>query len=222
MSSPRGGLIRVLAGVNGAGKSSIAGASIRAEGGAYYNPDEAARTVLLAHPHLTQARANILAWEAGREALERAIRENGRFSFETTLGGRTIPALLGQASAAGIPVEMLYVGLNSIERHKARVRARVLRGGHDIPPEKIAERYTSSRANLVRLLPHLARLVVFDNSAEADPDQGMTPEPGQLLAMRGDRIEAMVARDDVPDWAAPIVAAAILRHRGSNGPMSGQ
>ena len=30
----------VLAGVNGAGKSSIGGAAIRAAGGEYYNPDE--------------------------------------------------------------------------------------------------------------------------------------------------------------------------------------
>ena len=38
--------IRVLAGVNGAGKSSIIGATIRDRGGDYYNPDEAARQIM--------------------------------------------------------------------------------------------------------------------------------------------------------------------------------
>ena len=38
--------IYVLAGVNGAGKSSIGGAMIRAAGGQYYNPDEAARQLM--------------------------------------------------------------------------------------------------------------------------------------------------------------------------------
>ena len=39
MAAPR---INVLAGVNGSGKSSVAGATIRSAGGDYYNPDEAA------------------------------------------------------------------------------------------------------------------------------------------------------------------------------------
>ena len=38
--------IYVIAGVNGAGKSSIGGAAFRAFGGDYYNPDEAARQLI--------------------------------------------------------------------------------------------------------------------------------------------------------------------------------
>ncbi|HWS90974.1 MAG TPA: ZTL protein, partial [Mycobacterium sp.] len=48
----------VLAGVNGAGKSSIGGAAIRAAGGDYYNPDEAARALMVANPGLGQPEAN--------------------------------------------------------------------------------------------------------------------------------------------------------------------
>ena len=40
------GIITVLAGVNGAGKSSVAGNYIRQTGGDYYNPDEATREIL--------------------------------------------------------------------------------------------------------------------------------------------------------------------------------
>ena len=56
----------VLAGVNGAGKSSIGGAAIRAAGGEYYNPDEAARALMAANPGLGQTEANAAAWQQGK------------------------------------------------------------------------------------------------------------------------------------------------------------
>ena len=55
------GTITVLAGVNGAGKSSVAGAYIRAAGGDYYNPDEFTRSLLRSNPGLDPAAANSLA-----------------------------------------------------------------------------------------------------------------------------------------------------------------
>jgi predicted ABC-type ATPase len=51
----------VLAGVNGAGKSSIGGATIRASGADYFNPDEAARKLIAANPGLDQTKANAAA-----------------------------------------------------------------------------------------------------------------------------------------------------------------
>jgi len=35
----------------------------------------------------------------------------------------------------------------------------------------------SSQLNLIRLIPHLTTLRVYDNSAEADPTQGQAPAP---------------------------------------------
>ena len=88
----------VLAGVNGAGKSSIGGAAIRAAGGHYYNPDEAAAELMAANPGLGQTEANAAAWQQGRKLLQRAIDERLDFTFETTLGGTTMPRLLAQGS----------------------------------------------------------------------------------------------------------------------------
>ena len=88
----------MLAGVNGAGKSSIVGAAIRDMGGEYYNPDEAARQIMMANPRLGQIDANGAAWEQGRKLLERAIGEGLDFTFETTLGGNTMPRLLAEAA----------------------------------------------------------------------------------------------------------------------------
>ncbi|MGF2953375.1 ZTL protein, partial [Mycobacterium sp. THU-M116] len=88
----------MLAGVNGAGKSSIGGAAIRAAGGEYYNPDEAARALLAANPGLRQIEANAAAWQQGRRLLERAIDQHLDFAFETTLGGTSMPRLLAEAA----------------------------------------------------------------------------------------------------------------------------
>ncbi len=81
MASATAPRIYVLAGVNGAGKSSIGGAAVRACGGEYFNPDEAARQLLAANPKLTQTDANSTAWKHGRRLLERAIAERLTFAF---------------------------------------------------------------------------------------------------------------------------------------------
>jgi len=199
----------VLAGVNGAGKSSIGGAMVRQRGGRYFNPDEAARAIRAANPALPQREANGLAWNEGRRLLERAIAEKLDFTFESTLGASTIPALLEQAADAGAEVWIWFVGLDSPERHLARVRSRVKAGGHDIPEEDIRRRWEASRQNLVALMPRLERMYLYDNSEEADPRRGEPPKPRLLLEMRGGRIARPFDLAATPSWAKPIVARAL-------------
>jgi predicted ABC-type ATPase len=201
--------IYAVAGTNGAGKSSIAGAMFRQHGVPFFDPDAAARQILAASPGVTQTQANAAAWQQGRRLLERAIAERLDFAFETTLGGNTITALLEKAAASGIEVRVWYVGLESAELHIARVRARVARGGHDIPEARIRERYNRSRLNLIRLLPRLTELRVYDNSKDADPHTGVAPEPLLILLVVGGKITASCDLALTPGWAKPIVAAAI-------------
>lgn len=209
MPEGRAPRIYVLAGTNGAGKSSIAGAMLLRRRVEYFNPDEAARRILAGNPGISQTQANGAAWHEGRRLLERAIAERLDFAFETTLGGRTITGLLERAAAQGIEVRVWYVGLSSPALHIARVRARVAKGGHDIPEPRIRERYDASRLNLIRLLPSLIELWVYDNSREADPHAGVAPEPRLVLHLRRG---AMIGPRDLsatPEWAKAIVAAAI-------------
>jgi predicted ABC-type ATPase len=201
--------IYVLAGANGAGKSSIGGAVIRKMGADYFNPDEAARRIKSARPQLSEHDANSAAWHEGKRLLEAAIAGRLTFAFETTLGGHTMTALLRQALDEGMEVRVWYVGLATPELHIARVRARVARGGHDIPESKIRERFERSRLNLIRLLPYLTELRVFDNSADADPASGKSPEPLLVLHMVNGTIASICDLPRVPGWAKPVVAAAI-------------
>jgi predicted ABC-type ATPase len=199
--------VYVLAGVDGAGRSSIGGAALAARGAAHFDPDVAAREILAANPGLRDA--NGLAWEMGRRGLERALRDGRNFAFETTLGARTLTDMLLAGAQGGARVHAWFAGLATSELHLARVRARVLAGGHDIPEAKIRARYDSSRANLLRLLPHLATLRVHDNSAEADPKAGLRPEPRLLLAMRDGRVLEHAPLVQIPDWAKPILATVL-------------
>ena len=209
MSTSRRPRIHVLAGVNGAGKSSIGGAAVRQHGGEYFNPDEAARALRENHPTLTQADANSAAWRQGVRLLKRAIHEGLDCTVETTLGGNTITSLLMQAAEQGIEVHVWYVGLSSPELHIARVQARVSRGGHDIPEHDIHRRYEHSRLNLIALLPRLTTLQVYDNSADADPAAGRTPTPMPVLHMKRGTIIGPPDLTATPNWAKPIVAAAL-------------
>jgi predicted ABC-type ATPase len=204
----------VLAGVNGAGKSSLGGARIRALGTTYYNPDEAACRIRAMRPALGVREANGLAWNEGRRLLERAIAERKDFAFETTLGATTIPRMLAAAADSGAEVWVWFAGLDSPERHVARVRARASAGGHDIPEADIRRRWESSRENLVALLPKLARLYLYDNSVEADPAAGRAPLPKLILEVRAGKIVSLVDPRQVPAWAKPIVARALQLRPG--------
>jgi len=205
--------IYVLAGTNGAGKSSLAGATFVAKGTEYFNPDEAASLILSANPEITQPEANSAAWHQGKRLLERAIAERLSFAFETTLGGQTITALLDSALSAGAEVRVWYVGLRSAELHIARVRARAAKGGHDIPEARIHERYDRSRLNLIHLMPKLTELRVYDNSEEADLDAGVSPEPKLLLHIARGKIMSSCDLAATPAWAKPILGAALKLHR---------
>ena len=199
----------MLAGVNGAGKSSIGGYLLRQAGLAWYNPDTFARE-LVAATGCSQIDANAAAWQEGVRRLDEAIANRQNFAFETTLGGNSIPARLRNAAATH-DVIVWFCGLSSAEQHIARVRSRVQMGGHDIPAAKIRERFTSSLANLIALIPHLAHLRVYDNSRDAAPGEAV-PDPVPVLEMVGGRLTWPTTAEDLrqtPDWAKPLVEAAL-------------
>jgi predicted ABC-type ATPase len=200
-----GARITVIAGVNGAGKSSVAGAALRQLGGEYFNPDEATRRFLTVSPSMSAEEANSRAWAEGRRRLEEAIRSRQDYAFETTLGGSTMTRLLFEALGEELDVGVLFVGLGNAELHLARIASRVAAGGHAIAESKVRERYISSIKNLVSLAPYLSELRVFDNSKDADPKTGHRPEPRELLYASAGNLVRSLELADCPDWAKPVL-----------------
>ena len=209
MASESQPTIYVLAGPNAGGKSSIGGEIIRRYGGNYFNPDEYAVALKLANPGLTDRDANSAAWEEGVRRLRNAIDKRQSYAFETTLGGETICRLLHKAAGKGIELWIWYIALDNVESHLARVQARAARGGHDIPESLVRQRYDNSRANLAGLLHKAAKVVVYDNSKTAALDEGEPPEPRLVLDYEKGVIKNKKQLKDTPDWAKPVVAAAL-------------
>jgi predicted ABC-type ATPase len=204
-------VLYVLAGVNGAGKSSIGGHALESVGTTWFNPDVFARG-LMAKTGCSQAEANATAWQEGMRLLDEAVEAGRPYAFETTLGGHTVAARI-RAAAATHDVFIRFTGLSSPDLHIQRVRARVVAGGHDIPDAKIRERYPRALVNLIALMPHLAHLQVYDNSVEAargtavpDPVLVLEMEGGAMVWPRADDVETLAA---TPDWAKPLLAAAL-------------
>ena len=202
----------VLAGVNGAGKSSIGGHLLAQQRLTWFNPDTFARE-LVAASGCGQATANAHAWSESVRRLDEAIAGGHSHAFETTLGGHTVAERIA-AAARTHDVLMWFCGLVSPDLHVARVRARVAAGGHDIPEARIRERYPQALQNLIALMPRLAHLQVYDNSTEVDAGSPI-PDPMLVLEMQDGRL-MWPASDDVdalrrtPDWAKPLMEAALM------------
>ena len=209
-SAPRP-VLMVLAGVNGAGKSSIGGHLLTQAHTAWFNPDTFARALVRQYGYAPQE-ANIAAWNEGVRRLDEALANRATHAFETTLGGHTIvKKLIG--AAATHDVMMWFCGLRDADQHIERVRLRVQQGGHDIPEDRIRERCQTSVLNLLTLMPHLTQLRVYDNSVEVAAGDAV-PEPRLVLhTRRGERVfpRTLVQARATPEWAKPIVEAAYQR-----------
>jgi predicted ABC-type ATPase len=121
----------VLAGPNGAGKSTSADDLLRGALAVdeFVNADTIAQGLSAYRPEST-------AVTAGRVMLERLrvlLRAKRDFAFETTLAGRNHARWLREARASGYRVHLIFLSLPSPDVAVARVEARALSGGHDVP-----------------------------------------------------------------------------------------
>ncbi len=104
---------------------------------------------------------------AGRISVERINQhflKGESFHQETTLCGKTILKNIRKAKELGYYVELHYVGVDTAEIAKERVRERVARGGHGIPEKDIERRYTESLQNLKVILPVCNLTACYDNT----------------------------------------------------------
>jgi predicted ABC-type ATPase len=204
-------VLYVLAGVNGAGKSSIGGHVLELNGESWFNPDTFAREYKAA-TGCDQGTANGVAWQESMRRLDDAIAKGLAYTFETTLGGKSVTAKILQATKTH-DVMIWFCGLSSPEQHIARVEARVAAGGHPIPGQKIRERYIQAPMNLMKLMPHVAYIGVYDNTEEAAAD-GTVPDPVLVLEMENGKVISPSADDlealqRAAEWTKPILEAAL-------------
>ncbi len=88
------------------------------------------------------------------------------FTFETVMSSADKVDFLHRAKAAGFRVYLYYVATEDPEINISRVRYRVKMHGHDVPEDKIVERYFRSLDLLVNAIRLSDRAYIFDNSSQ--------------------------------------------------------
>ena len=145
--------ILVFAGPNGSGKSTITKKIPIC--GIYVNTDEIKRI------------SNCTDLEAAQEAeliRKTLLNAHKDFTFETVLSTDRNLELLRQAKEQGYEIHAVFVLTNNPCINVERVKSRVKAGGHDVPGEKIINRYEKSLHNLAQLVRIADHTRVIDNS----------------------------------------------------------
>jgi predicted ABC-type ATPase len=157
--------VYIVAGPNGAGKSTFARLFLPG----YADCREFVNADLIA-AGLSPFNPEGRAIQAGRLMLERVEALAGTgvdFGFETTLAGRGYASLLKRLKDSGYRIHVFFLWLPSVEMALARVRARVLAGGHSVPEEVVRRRFSRGLTNLFKLYaPLLDTWLVFENAEE--------------------------------------------------------
>lgn len=114
----------------------------------------------------------------------RLIETGMSFSQETVFSHPSKVEALRRAKAKGFRTYLYYVATENPIVNVLRVSQRVKEGGHDVPREKIVERYERSLAQVPEALEVVSRAFFFDNSgngmrflAEYAEGQGMRLRP---------------------------------------------
>ncbi len=161
MSAP---ILTIIAGTNGCGKSTLTKwARAFFQQTATLDPDAIAVELQ------AESSGEVSPIEAGKQVLltaESYLQKGVSFSVETTLSGGTYLRMLVDAKGLGYRTCLFYIGTDSLEINIARVKARVLKGGHDVPLEDQTRRYLRSFRNLPKALELADEAVLLDNSTD--------------------------------------------------------
>ena len=181
-------VLTIIAGSNGSGKSTLtSSARDKFQQAPILDPDAIAKSI---HETMDASHSDI---EAGKRVLrlaEELISSGQSFTVETTLSGSTYFRMASRAKDAGFNIMVVFVGTQSVEINIERVKARVRKGGHDVPEKDQRRRFPRTLANMKRLLSEADLAVILDNSADM----------GYVLVAYGHK-GSMHWIEPVPAWA---------------------
>ena len=153
----------LFAGVNGAGKSTLYNTEsldINIKDTVRINTDEIVRKIGNWKNDSDQIKAAKIAINLRNNCFQCGKS----FNEETTLTGKTILKNIDKAKEQGYELQLFYVGLNSSDIAKERVKNRVEKGGHNIENDVIEKRYYESLKNLKKIISKFDKVYLYDNS----------------------------------------------------------
>ena len=151
----------VFGGPNGSGKSTINSEVLQSFPGEYVNADDIARTLT----HIADPRErNLLAADIARSRREQALTQRRDLAYETVMSTEEKIADMTHARSLGYEVSLIFVITDDPSLNVKRVQNRVKSGGHDVPEDRIRQRYFRSLELLACAIEKAENVRVFDNS----------------------------------------------------------
>ncbi len=184
----------LLAGPNGAGKSTLYELAIAPRIQApFINAD------LIQREELRDASMSAAYTAAGIAENRRrlALKQGLSFVSESTFSHPSKLELVDDARRAGFRVVIYHVNVGKPELSVSRVALRVGEGGHDVPEDKIRERYDRNQPLIRQAVLRADFAFVFDNSR-------LNVSAQRVLSFKAGRITATASA--IPDWAALLYA----------------
>jgi predicted ABC-type ATPase len=177
-------IVVALAGPNGAGKSIFFDAHLSDMGLRFVNADQLALLMGI-DPYKAAALA-----DAVRRQL---VAQRESFIFETVFSDAQGDKLnfLKETERAGYTVLLIFIGIAQPEISDQRVAMRASRGGHDVPRQKLFDRFPRTMNNLKKALVELSNVWVYDHS---DLDIGY-----RLVAIK-ETGGAIALDEPTPEW----------------------
>lgn len=182
-------IIVALAGPNGAGKSTFYEAHLAHAGLYFVNADVVALSLGLDAYRAAEVVETLRRQLAG-------LRES--FIFETVFSdpvGSKL-AFLKDAGALGYTVVLVFIGIAEPEISETRVAMRVAGGGHDVPREKLIERFPRTMNNLKAAIRELSNVWIYDHSDLAK---------GYRLVARMEDRNPIEIFEPTPEWLQPLL-----------------
>jgi len=154
--------LMVFAGANGSGKSTIA-KHFRDLGLCplkFICPDQ-----LVPVNKLNDYDSYIMAMQSAEILRFEAVSQSESFSFETVLSTQHKLDFIRFAKSEGYTITVIYVVTSDPGINLERIKRRVVRGGHDVPRDKVLSRYEKSMNLMFPVLEESCNAAIYDNSS---------------------------------------------------------
>jgi predicted ABC-type ATPase len=162
--------VLVLTGSNGAGKSMFYTTFLAQTNLPFVNADEIAKT-LDSLAGQTADQKSLVAAEIADRTRRTHVNLRQSFIFETVFSDRQGDKVrfLNECLKAGYNVLIVFIGISNVHLSQARVIQRIKQGGHDVPDEKLFERFPRTLANLAAAIKEGFNILMLDNSSRDSP-----------------------------------------------------
>jgi len=178
----------VLAGGNGAGKTTFYNTQLKPLGLPFINADAIAKELYPTEPEIHSYDAAKIAAHMRSELLAKG----DSFCFETVFSHPSKIDFIAQAKANGYEVVLVFIHLDNLDLNLTRIAQRVEEGGHTVSEIKVGQRIPRTLENIKRVLPLCDYAYILLNDSLDNPFEKIANLSQNDLVLHN---------EELPDWA---------------------